>query len=328
MKARSSTLLTLVAALQGCSDGAVSSKRLTFVERPTTQTEPVVLIAEVTDDGFGSSVAASADAVWIGAPHGETGIVYRWDEKGLERATSGPGRLGAHIVHTGERLLVSAPMDNRVVDQSGREVRSGLPSMGIALSVQGDIAWAEGWIGQDGSEETTAGRPTSLFVSAGQTAVGFSHGEVAMRAGDRDFQRPQPQDEAGFSLSSSVIDEQEAWLLGAPGAGRVYAISKADFSVLRTWSGEGRFGHAILTNDVNGDGHDDLVVSSPFHHSGPQITWFDRLEEEGREVVLGGTGGLEAGLSLAANDERLIIGAPGQPDVLGKVFVLPLPLQQ
>ena len=215
---------------------------LSLVDRAPIKAPIATLVSAEVDDGFGAAVAVHGGDVWIGAPHGPEGRLYRWASSEMTVAQSGSGRLGAHLSSTETSLLVSAPLSDRVTDQDGEQVFAGRPSVGIALSSAGDAAWAGGWITPEGAEGVTPGRPGALHRDGNQLAVGLPHGPVALAVGEQQLMRPAPGDEAGFSLSSAEVSGQEAWIVGAPAANRVFAVSKDDLGVIAEWTGGGRLG--------------------------------------------------------------------------------------
>ena len=149
------------------------------MDRKTTPAPTATLVSE-SDDGFGSAVAVYDGDVWVGAPHGPEGRVYRWSSDDLTPALAGPGRLGAHLPGTATSLLASAPLDDRVLDQDGNTVHSGLSGMGIALSAGGDVAWESGWRGPDGDDRETR-VAEHLHRDGDRVGVGMIHGHCLRR---------------------------------------------------------------------------------------------------------------------------------------------------
>ena len=86
---------------------------------------------------------------------------------------------------------------------------------------------------------------------------------IAFVDGEQQLERPETGDEMGFSLASGTVGGEVVWILGAPAANRVIAVRKADLGIQREWTGTGRFGHTIVTVDVDGDDRIDLVVGAP-----------------------------------------------------------------
>ena len=310
----------------GCTRTVDPPEGLTFVDRKTTPAPTATLVAKDSDDGFGSAVAVYDGDVWVGAPHGTEGRVYRWSSDDITPALAGPGRLGAHLQATATSLLVSAPLDDRVLDQDGNTVHSGLSGMGIALSAGGDVAWESGWRGPDGNDRETPGRPSTLHRDGDRVGVGMIHGPVAFVDGEQQLARPEAGDEAGFSLASGTVDGEEVWILGAPAANRVIAVRKADLGIQREWTGTGRFGHTIVTVDVDGDDRVDLVVGAPLDGDQGRVVWFPDMTTAPEGIELNAPDARGAGMAMTSDETRLIIGAPGSPTALGQVIMLPLPL--
>lgn len=309
----------------GCTNPVDPPQGLSLVDRAPLQAPIATLVSAEVDDGFGAAVAVHDGDVWIGAPHGPEGRLYRWSSSEMAVVQSGSGRLGAHLSSTETSLLVSAPLSDRVTDQDGEQVFAGRPSVGIALSSAGDAAWAGGWITSEGAEGVTPGRPGALHWDGSQLAVGLPHGPVALAVGEQQLMRPTSGDEAGFSLSSAEVSGQAAWVVGAPAANRVFAVSKDDLSVIAEWSGGGRFGHTIITGDIDGDGREDLVVGAPFDGERGSVTWFSAMDAVPRVLDLDDSGALGVGTAIAVDESRIIIGAPGSPIVAGRVIMAQLP---
>jgi len=326
MRCASLPAATLIAHTLGCTNTPAPPESLTLVERAPTQVVPTALTSPALDDGFGSAVAVKEGRVWIGAPHGEEARVYLWADDGMTEALTGTGRLGAHISSTPAGLLISAPLDDTVVDETGMPLHTGPSGMGIALSSAGDVAWAEGWRAADGTEGTSPGRPTALHRNKGQLAVGMAHGPVALSIGEQQLIRPSVGDEAGFSLSSAEVDGRDAWILGAPAAGRVLAVDANDLSVIREWTGTGRFGHALVVTDVDRDGTQDLVVGAPYATTSGEVVWFSQFSATPTTIPIEAPEAEGAGTAIATDGTQLVIGAPGGPTVAGKAIVVSLPL--
>lgn len=326
MRCASLHTVALFGQLFGCTDPTDPPLGLDFVDRAPVQAPTATLVSPEIDDGFGSALAVFDDTVWVGAPHGAEGRVYRWSSDDMSVALSGPDRLGAHLSSTDDTLLVSVPLADRVVNQEGLEVQAGQASMGIALSNDGDVAWAGGWRAVDGTEGTSPGRPSALHRDGGVLAVGMAHGPVALAVGEQELMRPQPGDEAGFSLISAHLDEQDAWIVGAPASNRVLGVRKSDLSILREWTGTGRFGHAITVTDLDGDAQPDLVVGSPYDGQSGSVVWFSSMGSTPQSLSDDFSEARGVGTALVTDKSRLIIGAPGTPFVPGRVIMVPLPL--
>ena len=66
------------------------------------------------DDGFGSALVFGDDHVWIGAPHGADGVIYKWDGTTLEAVLSKTGRLGSHVAWSAHGLWAAAPQVQQI----------------------------------------------------------------------------------------------------------------------------------------------------------------------------------------------------------------------
>ena len=90
------------------------------------------------DDGFGAALIAEGEIVWIGAPHGEQGRVYAWNDSILTLAIERAGRAGAHLASTPSGPWFSAPLADplagQVIRPDGTSVDTVEPNAGIALS--------------------------------------------------------------------------------------------------------------------------------------------------------------------------------------------------
>ena len=313
-------LSTLFGGLAGCTNSAVTVSGLTFLERPEVTLTVEKLSGPVADDGFGSAVAAGMGKVWIGAPHGEDGILYVWDGTELVSQIQGGGRLGSHLATSEDTLWVASPVHERVLDESGTIIHQGLPGMGIALADSGYAAWASGWVGPDGSTGETTGRPTAIHARDGGVGIGMAHGDVAFAVGSQQWLRPRESDEAGFAVTSGQMGDTTVWIVGAPASGHVYALDKATLAIVATWSGSGRFGHAVAVADLNSDGRDDLVVGAPFDGDTGSVVVFYSLAAQGTPIETSDCAA--AGTALDVGDGRLLIGAPGDQTVKGRVFMV------
>ena len=314
------TLSTLFTVSTGCSEGPIDLYGVQFLERLTLPITVQNLEGEAIDDGFGSAVVSAMGNVWIGAPHGPTPRVYVWDETSLSVHMEGHGRLGSHLSGSSDALWISAPIAGQVLNDRGDIVQEGHSGLGVALSDQGHIAWANGWIAADGTTGSTISRPSALHSNGNTLGVGMAHGDAAFTAGERSWPRPVPNDEAGFSISSGRMNNMDVWVVGAPASNRVYALDANSFEILGTWQGNGRFGHAVTVADINRDQQEDLLVGAPFDGVTGSVTAFYGFSSEGTPVDT--TGCKEAGSSLHSANGRLLIGAPGGPSTKGKVLML------
>jgi hypothetical protein len=317
-------MLLLIAAQTACSRPESTSRPLTQVTRKTLEIVLTTLSSPEHDDGFGSALAYGRGQLWIGAPHGSEGRVYSWDGAEMTLALSGDGRLGSHLAAKDQRVWVAAPLANQVTDQNGMVVTGEKSGVGIALSTDGHIAWAEGWLGPNGSEGASPGRPTSLLAAGNQLAIGMAHGTIALSVGTLQWSRPHNNDEAGFSLAAANIEGTEIWLVGAPASNMVYALAKTDLHPMRTWTGTGRFGHALAVADLDSDGKMDLIVGAPIANSTGEVTVFSDFGPTGSTIDLDAAMLGETGTTLLAGKHRLFIGAPGGATTTGRVFMVPL----
>ena len=100
MKVFNSIFIGLSFALLGCERPSVSIQGLPFPGSPAPAHDsgpPVPdtltngwIESSKMDDGFGASVAYGDRQIWIGAPFGEQGNVYRWVAPSVESVLMGP----------------------------------------------------------------------------------------------------------------------------------------------------------------------------------------------------------------------------------------------
>ena len=281
------------------------------------------------DDGFGSALAFGDDHVWIGAPHGPEGVVYQWDGSTLKTALSKPGRLGSHLSWSVNGLWAAAPLYDSGIGaiflMDGTRLLSTHPNTGIALTSSGGgaYAWANGWTNSEGASENVIGRPTSLHVdAAGATGIGMAHGPFAFQSGTFSFARQLPTDEAGFALSAGDVDSdgEPNWIIGAPGANAVFAISTtAPETPLQRWTGDGRFGHAVaVCPDPTGSTH--LLIGAPLDPPAGKVFVFTNYSTTPTATWLGSEDSSEFGTSLACTPNGFLAGAPGDATRRGMVL--------
>jgi hypothetical protein len=280
------------------------------------------------DDGFGSAIAANLTTAWIGAPHGEPAAVYELNGDALSVAFTAPGRAGSHLSLTSEGLWVGAPLTDggagAVLDQVGQLRFEGSSGVGIAVSPAGGGAYAHesGWAALDGRGATLPARPTAIAEADGIIGVGLAQGNVALVVDSRPLARPNPYDEAGFALAVGDVDGDGTadWLLGAPGSGTVTAHASTDLSLIRTWSGTGRFGAALAVCDLDQDGRDDLVVGAPLDGSTGSVHWYPSFGVESTPLSSTWPTVRELGTALDCAGDVLYVGAPGDAGTRGAVL--------
>ncbi len=319
------TISAVIGGLAGCTRSPVNISGLTFIDRAEVPIPVATITSPKLDDGFGTAVTAAMERVWIGAPHGDEGALYVWDEDELSIQLQGPGRLGSHLASSAESLWVAAPTQEQVLSEAGAITHQGQSGMGIALGDAGYVGWASGWIGPDGSTGETTSRPTAIHRRGDEVGIGMAHGDVAFAVGTNHWDRPRASDEAGFAVTSGLMQSTPVWIIGAPASGHVYALHADTLEIAAVWSGSGRFGHAVAVADVDGDHRDDLVVGAPYDGiTGRVFVFYDFGDEE---TTLDTAGSAAAGSAIDVGDGRLVIGAPGDPQNQGRVFVLTLRTQ-
>jgi len=253
-----------------------------------------VAVERVTGSGrLGSSLAMTADGLWIGAP-------VRKQGKGA------------------------------VVDVSGDVVVNGTGSTGIAVAAgpPAVVAHGDGYTEGDGPLTPTDGRPSSIATLGTQVGIGMAQGDVALIVGRQVLARPSPQDQAGFSLTSGDLDGdgQLEWILGAPGANAVYVVDPDTMAILHTISSDrALFGSSVAACDLDGSGADDLLVGAPGDEltAGTASRYQAPLTESTPSRTWTGTDqGRRLGTAIACSTTHIAIGAPGRPDTPGSVTVV------
>jgi hypothetical protein len=305
---------------------------------PDPQTETARWITfGLLDDGFGSAIARGDGSIWIGAPHGDEGSVYRWTNETLTMVLSGGGRLGSHLGWTDDGLWIAAPLlnngDGGILLVDGSVGVEGVGGTGIAITSTGGggYAWEDGWASRDGSEGTVIGRPSALLKnSADIMAIGMAHGPVSLVVGDRKVTRTETGDEAGFALASADLnlDGEPDWLIGAPGSNTVTALNGIDLTTLKVWTGEGRFGHSIAVCPLHPDSQEQgipagtvsLLVGAPMAgehgrvHSFTNFTDASDTTWEGADIVT------QLGSAITCGTGEFLAGAPGDAHRPGSVL--------
>ena len=292
------------------------------------------LTSGTIDDGFGSAIVAGEDALWIGAPHGENAVVYRWADETLTVALTGEARLGSHLAWTEDGLWIAAPLVNSgegaVLRLDGTRHTDGFGGTGITLTSTGGGAygWEGGWVAHDERTGASPSRPTALHQNhRGTMGVGMAHGPISLLAGDRTVPRTTPGDEAGFSLASAEItgDEIPDWLIGAPGSNTVMALDGSDLSVIKTWTGVGRFGHSVTVCHL---GHGDemteritiMVIGSPLANGRGKVDLFLNFSETPESSWVGSADTAQLGSTITCLNDGFLAGAPGDAQQAGHVL--------
>ena len=272
------------------------------------------------DDGFGASLAVSADSVWVGAPHGNVGRVFRRTDAGVDLLLEGEGRIGSHLAHTPSGLWVGAPLVGSgaglILGEDGDPVAMGLPGTGIVVSpiAGGTYGHASGVVSADGRTVSTSARPGSVAEANNTIGVGLPRGPIALTAAGNDLRRTTVGDEAGFALGTVDWDADgvEEWVVGAPGSGTVTVYSHDQFQPLQQWSGTGRFGAAIAVCDLDGNGTNDLLVGAPLQGQTGAMLWFPDFAEVATPLAIEWPDSARlVGTAIACDGDRVHIGAPG-----------------
>ncbi|MEC8193196.1 MAG: VCBS repeat-containing protein [Myxococcota bacterium] len=327
MPTSSFILAVFFAALGGCERPTSEVTGLTFAPEPGPDPEPTELVMDLVaesspylDDGFGSSVAASADTVWVGAPHGVVGRVFRQTNMGVELLVEGEGRLGSHLAHTAAGLWVGAPLGGSgaglVVDQDGEPIASGFLGTGIVVSSVGGGTYghASGIVTSDGRTVTTADRPGSVAEADGTLGVGMPRGPIVLTAAGSELRRATIGDEAGFALAAVDWDADgiEDWVVGAPGSGTVTVYGHDQLRPLHAWSAPGRFGAAIAVCDLDRNGTKDLLIGAPFDGQTGSVSWYPNLADSATPLAVEWPAAARAvGTAIACEGDRVYVGAPG-----------------
>lgn len=283
-----------------------------------------VYVGPEADAGFGTAVAAGAGRVVAGAPHGSRGRVYELRDGEAQLLLAGDGRLGAAVAVTPAGVVAGAPLDGVVLGENGQVVAEA-PGAGLSLAVS-DGAWfaatAEGWVSEAGTGPSPA-RPASLAVAGGTVAVGLPFGDRFVHLGDRSLLRPEEGAEAGYSMAAGDVDGDGAveWVVGAPGARRVYVLGEDGRPEAVLEDGRLRFGHAVAVGDLDGDGMDELVVGAPLANG--QAGWAG-LYVGGRlvDTWTSAEAGSRLGWSVSLLADHIVLGAPGAPGTPGRVRVV------
>ncbi|MGB0641547.1 MAG: FG-GAP repeat domain-containing protein, partial [Myxococcota bacterium] len=279
---------------------------------------------------FGAAITVGGGHIWVGAPHAESGTVYKISGTNQTAILTGPGRLGSHISWTTDGLWVATPLSGDglggVVNSDGVFIAPGTGGTGISLTAGPPAAYGteDGWTTTDGQTFELPNRPTALAARDGQIGAGMAHGSVALQTQTNAWQRPQLDDEAGFSLATADInaDGHTDWLVGAPGSNTVHGLNGTSLETLRTWTGRGRFGGAITACDLNGNGTLDLIIGAPQANGRGAVHLYIDLADEPTHTWTGHTDGSGFGFALHCDDGVLAVGAPGRADTRGRAIII------
>lgn len=306
---------------------------------------------ERADEGLGSSLAWLADgSLAVGAPHGETGRVYKSGPGTLEILLEGTERdlLGSGLASHGTGAVVGAPwrtgeaggLAGAVLDLAGTVLAEGADEgtlLGGRLASDGSL-WAattaRGWRTPT-TEGTPSDSPASLALVGGAVRVGMAWGQNAVEGGPVPIPRTTAAgvallSEAGRSVASGDLDGDGAvdLAVGDPSWARVMVYLGEDPGEAHVLEGgSGRFGHALAIADLDLDGTQDLAVGAPT--SGEQmegVVWVflgplrgDLDTEDASWSATGSEPWGSLGQALAATAGRLAAGAPGGEGTAGAV---------
>lgn len=271
-----------------------------------------VLYGTLDDEGFGAALAWSGGELWVGAPFDPAGgRLYR--EDALVRV--GAAFLGTAITPVGDSVVVGA--SGQVESAAGALLLTGA-GVGGALASE-----AERWVTRtptgamwdDGEAISLPARPDSLVVANGSIAAGFAFGETAITAGGRTVGRTG-RDELGWAMLRADVtgDGNPEWIVGAPAGDRVDVYTDT-LTLLTSWRGTGRFGHALATDGAT------VWVGAPMAGDDAQgAVW--ACSGAGCVIVeTGGSLGQQLGFALAYGGGNIFIGAPGGNGTAGEVWV-------
>ena len=319
---------------------------------PTEAPADVWLEGSLPDDGFGSSLAIGAGAVWIGAPHAEGGRVYRSEDGVLSEVLdgssllSGDGRLGLSLAAGTWGLAAGAPLGEAgagaLFDAEGTRLARGESAdeatLGSALgtALWGDpTGWvattATGWRDSAGDSGAAPQRPSAVARWGGATLVGMGRGDTVLYDGSSGATSPRETtgDADGYALLAVDLDGdgRPSWVSGAPAANRV-RIWSADLQTLEAElvgpSGSRRFGAALASADWDGDGRLELLIGAP--GSGDELEGAVLLYEAEdlsapSRTWTGPTAGAQLGAAVALTAGCAALGAPGAIDAPGQVLL-------
>lgn len=338
MRVSSVVLTALIVSLNGCDTPVSTPGPLSFLPEPAPPDDPPPIqfrignqVSGDSDNGFGGALATDHDGTWVGAPHGPIGRVYRWDITSIDLVLEHPGRAGAHLTTTADGLLIGAPLLNAgagaILTATGTVRAADFDGTGIALHGAGGGTYghATGWVSMDGRNGTTVGRPAALAEANGVIGAGMPLGDVALAWASQQVLRPSVGDELGFALTVADVDGDglEDWIAGSPGTNSVAAYSYRDATLLRQWTGSGRFGSSVLVCDLNQNGTPDLVVGSPMDGDTGTVTWFPDLSPAPTPLDVDWPSDIRLlGTAVDCFREGLVVGAPGDSEYPGRVMLI------
>ncbi len=288
---------------------------------------PGVRVGSGLDSSFGHAVALDGAALVVGAPFfrvdgGPAGQVSR---DGVVLATGAPGdRLGSSIAALDDgTILFGAPGAGEVRSARGEILASGA-GVGRILAARGDrwvTSSASGALWDDGTAVTWAGPPDALLILPDGTLVGgYARGDVAVYLGSSSsMPRPQPQDEAGYALTSwePLGGGRTELLVGAPGSGIVYRVDPDAPAWDRPVAGAGgRFGASLAAETTA------AWIGAPMDGTEAQgaVYTIDTSNVSTR-IATGAAPGDQLGFSLLTGADAVLAGAPGTASGPGSVVV-------
>ena len=308
-------------------------------KKSKTQIEVGDYFGNDDDDGFGAALVFGGDSLFIGAPHGAVGRVYRTAQAGVEMVFESDGRGGSALGYFDDGLLVGVPFNpdtlGSVVIADGGAIPATKPGTGGAIAAH-NKGWAitnnQGWQDNSGFHSTPY-RPVSISLSGDMTGVGMPSGDYCIlvkeesEAGKEHLvERPISGDLCGYSLVSGDFhgDGKTTWFAGAPGSNSVHAFSFKNGVLEHTQEitkASLGFGHALAMYDIDEDGTDDLIVGAPFNGDeteGSIYIYTNGNWENSAQVITGTRSREMFGFSVAATTRFIAVGSPS----INKVSVL------
>jgi hypothetical protein len=275
-------------------DGGSSDAGRVYVYSPYNYIQLWVFTGETTDDQLGWSVSGAGDV----------------NNDGHDDLIAGaPGNDGGGV-DAGRAYVYSGQTGGLLWTFTGEAAGD---RMGWSVSGAGDVD-DDGY--DDlvvGARYNDAGGPDAgrAYVYSGQTG-GLLWTFTGEASGDRFGTSVSGAGDVNGDGYSDVIVGARNNDAGGSNAGRAYVYSGQTGGSLWTFTGEASsnfFGHAVSgAGDVDGDGYDDLIVSSPSHDAGGA--------DAGRAYVYSGqTGGLLSAFDGEAAGDRMAWSVSGAGDV-------------